>query len=173
MLAFNIKVNQLNKEDMDTKEDLVKDSVYKLLRISKMYSKIESMPIKVNDSETISTSEAHIIEAIGQGRSINVTQIADRFGVSKSAASQSVAKLEKRAFIVRRVANHGGREQVLSLTELGWMAFRAHEYFHGQDFNELVNGLNAFPLSQVAVLSVLIDSLEDIMDKRLLTYSNK
>lgn len=158
---------------MDAKHDLIKESIQKLLRIAHMYARIEAMPIPVNHSESVTTHEAHTIQAIGEERSVNVTQLADHFGISKSAASQTVAKLEKRGFLVRKAAPHGGREQLLVLTELGWLAFRAHEQFHGKDFKQLVDSLSAFPISQIATLSVLMEPLAEVMEKRLSTHSKK
>ncbi len=156
---------------MDTKEDLIKHAVQGLLRIAHLYARIEAMPIPVDDDNTISTREAHTIQAIGEGDAVNVTQVASHFGITKSAASQLVAKLEKRGFLHKRPAAHSNKEFELSLTELGECAFRAHEHFHGKDFVELVNSLSAFPISQIATLSVLMETLGGVMEKRLSRHS--
>ena len=111
---------------MDTKEDLIKHAVQGLLRIAHLYARIEAMPIPVDEDNTVSTREAHTIQAIGEGDVINVTQVASHFGITKSAASQLVAKLEKRGFLHKRPAAHSNKEFQLSLTELGDSAFRAH-----------------------------------------------
>ncbi len=55
----------------------------------------------------------------------------------------------------------------LSLTELGWLAFKSHEEFHGKDMPEVVKRLSAFSISQVATLSVLLETISGIMEKRL------
>lgn len=158
---------------MDTKEDLIKQTIYKLLRIAHMYSRIEAMPIPVSEEEAISTREAHTIQAIGVGDNVNVTQIAEHFGITKSAASQSIAKLEKRGFLTKTPAIHSNKELSLSLTELGWLAFRAHEQFHGKEFTQLVESLSSFPISQIATLSVLMETLGEVMEKRLSQHSDR
>lgn len=43
------KVKQLYYCVLDTKEDLIKQTIHKLLRIAHMYSRIEAMPIPVSD----------------------------------------------------------------------------------------------------------------------------
>lgn len=152
---------------METKEDLIKSTIRELLRIAHLYSRIEAMPIHVSEDLKVSTSEAHTIQAIGERETINVTRVADHFGITKSAASQMVAKLEKRGLLVKKPAAHSNKEFELVLTEPGWQAFHAHERFHGKDFARLVGSLSVFPISQIATLSVLMDTLADVMEKRL------
>jgi DNA-binding MarR family transcriptional regulator len=158
---------------MDSKEDLIKHAVHGLLRIAHLYARIEAMPISVDEKRSVSTREAHTIQAVGEGDSHSVTQLANHFGITKSAASQLVAKLEKKGFLLKRPAVHSNKEFTLSLTDLGWRAFRAHEYFHGKDFTELVNSLGAFPISQIATLSVLMETMGSVMEKRLSKHSGK
>jgi DNA-binding MarR family transcriptional regulator len=152
---------------METKEDLIKSTIRKLLRVAKMYSRIEELPIPVDEGLEVTTREAHTIEAVGENEPMSVTQVATYFGITKSAASQMVARLTKKGFLIKKQAVHSNKEFELSLTELGWQAFRAHERFHGGDKADLVERLSAFSLSQIATLSVLLESLESVMDQRL------
>lgn len=158
---------------MDTKNDLIKQTIHKFIRIAHMHSRIEAMPIPINEEESISTREAHTIQAIGAGGNVNVTQLAEHFGTTKSAASQLTAKLERRGLLVKKTAAHSNKELVLSLTELGWTAFHAHEQFHGKDFLKLVECLSTSPITQIATLSVLMETLGEVMEKRLSQRSQK
>ena len=158
---------------METKEDLIKSSIRDLLRIAKMYSRIEEMPIPVDEGVEISTREAHTIQAVGEHEGMNFTQVASHFGITKSAASQMITKLVKRDFLLKKQAVHSNKEFELSLTPLGWKAFRAHEQFHGKDMSDLVERLSAFSLSQIATLSVLLEALGSVMDQRLSQWSGE
>jgi DNA-binding MarR family transcriptional regulator len=157
---------------METKEDLIIVTIRQLLRITKMYARIEAMAIPVEEGVEVTTREAHTIQAIGEQERISVTQVADRFGITKSAASQTVARLVKRGFLIKRPAAHSGKEFELTLTALGWTAFHAHERFHGRDMAELVDSLSAFPISQIATLSVLLETLGGVMEKRISLHSS-
>ncbi len=157
---------------MDTKEDLIKDAVSKLIRIAHLYARIEAMPIAVDEETVVTTREAHTIQAIGEKTCANVTQVATHFGITKSAASQLVSKLEKKGFLRKRPAAHSNKEFELTLSELGWLGFKAHEHFHGRDFVELVNSLSGFPISQIATLSVLMETLSGVMEKRIARHSD-
>lgn len=152
---------------MDSKEELIKATIRELLRISKMYSRIEELPIPVDRDLEITTREAHAIQAVGESESMNVTQLAAHFGITKSGASQMVSKLVKKGFLLKKQSVHSNKEFDLTLTSLGWRAFRAHEQFHGQDLADLVERLSAFSLSQIATLSVLLEALGSVMERRL------
>lgn len=154
-------------DGMETREDLIKSTIRKLLRIAKMYSRIEALPIPVDEGLEVTTREAHTIQTIGENEPMSVTQVASNFGITKSAASQMVAKLTKKGFLIKKQAVHSNKEFELSLTKLGWRAFNAHEQFHGRDLLDLVDRLSAFSLSQIATLSVLLEALGSVMDKRL------
>lgn len=152
---------------METKEELIKSTIKQLLRIAKKYSAIEGLPVHVDGNIEITTAEAHTIQAVGEGEQMRVLDIAKHLGITKSAASQMVAKLIRKGFLEKRQSPNNSKEFPLSLTELGWQAFRAHERFHGKDWAELLNRLSAFSLSQIATISVLLEAIGGVMDERL------
>ena len=152
---------------METKEELAKSTIRQILRIAKKYSLIEELPISVDENVEVSTAEAHTIQAVGEGEQMRVMDVATYLGVTKSAASQMVAKLIKKGFLDKKQSPHNNKEFQLSLTELGWLAFHAHERFHGKDMADLVNRLSAFSLSQIATISVLLEAIGSVMDQRL------
>ena len=88
---------------METKEEMIISTIRQLLRIAKMYSRIEEMPIPVDEGLEVSTREAHTIQAVGDNEPMSVTEIAAYFGTTKSAASQMVSKLTKRGFLNKKL----------------------------------------------------------------------
>lgn len=170
---LDIMVKLLYDWPMETKEDLIKATIRDLLRIAKMYSRIEKMPVPVEEGVEITTREAHSIQAVGEDEPMSVTRLAANFGISKSAASQMVSKLVKRGFLLKKQAVHSNKEFELSLTAAGWRAFRAHERFHGGDLANLIECLSVFSLSQIATLSVLLEALGNVMEKRLSSRSKE
>ncbi len=152
---------------METKKDLIKATVMQLLKIARKHSHVEALPVPVTAEMSISTSEAHTIQAIGEHDQINITDLAGLFGYSKSAASQIVAKLSGKGFIEKNLAPNSNKEYQLSLTYLGWQAFKAHEQFHGHDMNHLVDKLEPFSISQIATISVLLESIDEVFEERL------
>ncbi len=152
---------------METKEDLIKATIREFLKVSDMYARTEEMPIPIREGQEVTTREAHTIQAIGENEPSSVTKVASYFGITKSAASQMVSKLTKRGFLLKKQSPQSNKEFELSLTPLGWEAFRAHERFHGKDMTDLIERLGAFSLSQIATVSVLLEALGGIMEQRL------
>ena len=152
---------------MEDKESLIRSAVQRLLRIANKYARSEMLPIRVSEEVEITTREAHTIQAIGEHKGMSVTDVATHFGVTKSAASQLVAKLSNKGFLTKTTAPHSNKELQLELTDLGWKAFEAHERFHGDSMTSLVQKLEAYPVQQIATLSVLLEAIGTIMDERL------
>ncbi len=152
---------------METKEELIISTIRALLRVAKKYARIEQLPVPVEKGVEITTAEAHTIQAVGEDEGMRVLDVATFFGVTKSAASQMVARLVRKGFLEKRTSDHNNKEFQLFLTQSGWRAFQAHERFHGKDLAGLVNRLSAFSLSQIATISVLLEALGAVMDERL------
>lgn len=158
---------------METKEELIKVTIRRLLRIARMCARVEELPIGVDEGVEVTTAEAHTIQAIGEQERMRVVDVATYFGISKSGASQMVAKLIKKGFLDKKQSPHSNKELQLSLTPLGWRAFDAHERFHGKDMADLMERLGAFSLTQIATISVLLEALGSVMDERLSQQSKE
>jgi DNA-binding MarR family transcriptional regulator len=152
---------------METKEDFIKVMSRKLFRILNKHSRLEALPARFDEGVEVTHRELHAIQAIGENKRINITDLGACFGVTKSAASQMVSKLVKKGLVEKESSAHSNKELQLSLTDLGWRAFHFHERFHGDHMANLVDRLGAFSLSQIATTSVLLDVLESVVDERL------
>ncbi|MFO7596763.1 MAG: MarR family transcriptional regulator [Desulfocurvibacter africanus] len=152
---------------MESKEDLILATIRQLRGVAMKMARAEELPISVEKGLEVTTREVHTIQAIGNQKQMSVTDVAKAFSITKSAASQMVSKLCDKGFVEKKQAPHSNKEYQLSLTPLGWKAFEAHERVHGADREELVHRLSGFSLSQIATISVLLETLEEVMDKRL------
>ena len=148
-------------------EEPVKIVVGKLLRLLNKFARVEKLPIRIDGGIELTTKEVHTIQAIGEHKKINVTEVGAHFGVTKGAASQMVSRLVERGFVDKAVSAHSNKEFELTLTDLGWRAFRAHERFHGKDMDELVRQLQSFSPEQLQDVSSVLRLFETVMDKRL------
>lgn len=113
---------------MENTEEFIIATIRQFVRVARKYVDAENLPIPVESHGDISTREAHIIEAIGDTPEINITALAGQFGVSKSAA-QMITKLERKGFVDKSPAPHSNKEYILTLTDLGWRGYAAHERF--------------------------------------------
>ena len=148
-------------------QELKKKVINSLMQVTRKFAEVETLPIAVTDDVSVSTREAHAIESIGESRCINVTQIADHFGFTKSAASQLVSKLTRQGFVVKKQAGHSNKELQLSLTPLGWQAFEAHAKMHGMDLQQVLDTMESVEINVLIQLNELLVRLNSIMDDRL------
>lgn len=152
---------------METKEEIIRSAIRLIQRIAHQYARIEEMPLRIDEDGEVTTREAHIVQAVGEFDGMNVTGLANRFGITKSAASQMVSKLVRKGFVEKRQSPHSNKEFLLSLTERGRLVFDAHRRLHGREMDELIARLSTFSLSQIATLSVLLGVVGTTMDARL------
>lgn len=142
-------------------------TVRQFQRVAAKYARIEELPIPVEDGIEVTTREAHTIESVGSRQQMSVTDVANAFGITKSAASQMVSKLCDKGFLEKKQAPHSNKEFQLTLTPLGRKAFDAHARFHGEDKEALMERLRGYSLSQIATISVLLEAVGEVMDNRL------
>ena len=150
-------------------QELKKKLINNLMQVTRKFAEVETFPIKVTDKISISTREAHALESIGEKHCGNVTEIANYFGFTKSAASQLVSKLTKQGFILKKQASHSNKELMLSLTALGWQAFEAHAQMHGQDRERVLETMDNVDVDVLIRLNDLLCHFNGIMDERLKT----
>lgn len=144
------------------------DDVIRLFqRAASSYAQAEELPIQVNPSLMVSTREIHTIEAIGAKKLENVTSVAKQFGITKSAASQLVTKLEKKGLLKKLPSPTSGKELYLTLTELGWEASRQHEALHGKHRNALAQHLDGLPSEQLRAFCDITERFQHVIDARL------
>jgi len=139
-----------------------------LLRFVNRYNKLEKTPFEVDNGELLYPSEMNMIEAIGKGTGITVTQLCTAFGVTKGAVSQTVSKLEAKGYIQKDRNEAKAKEIMLSLTDRGQEIFEKHERFHrkmDQSLEQLIAGISKEKLA--AFREIL-----DLAGKHLDTYLN-
>jgi DNA-binding MarR family transcriptional regulator len=152
---------------METKNDIIREASQTLYRLLNKHSQLEALPVYLHDGIMITHRELHVIQAIGEKSPVNITDLGTHFGVSKSAISQMVSKLAAKSLIEKNLSSHSNKEFELSLTNLGSEAFQIHEKNHGEHMSDLINRLNAFSLTQIATMSVILETMENAVDERI------
>lgn len=164
-------VKQLYHYPMKKQETPIKDLLQKITQVLHKYERMEKLPLVVDAGEgtplTVSTKEVHTIEVIGDHQEINITDVAGHFGITKSGASQMIAKLEKRGLVERRQSAHSNKEYWLYLTRKGWAAYHAHERMHGEDREVLFEHLSEVPISDLKKTAQILGMFEQTLDARL------
>jgi DNA-binding MarR family transcriptional regulator len=98
-------------------------------RVVARLAALQQTPREYGTGVPLHGGEIHTIQAIGKSVGTNVTQLAERMGVTKGAVSQMVSKLVEKGMVRKARAQDNAKEVVLTLTELGRIGLRNHERF--------------------------------------------
>ncbi|WP_419781804.1 MarR family winged helix-turn-helix transcriptional regulator [Maridesulfovibrio sp.] len=152
---------------MSNKEEAIKHMTGRLMRIINKHLRIEGQPIPIADGVELRPGEVHCLQAIGLNEGSNLKSIANVLGVTKSAISQMVGKLEKRGFMRKERAPDNNKELLAYLTDSGWEAFRKHQEFHERHMQNLLQRLDEFSDPQLAGTSAILSVIETVVDERM------
>ena len=123
---------------------MVSDFITQFTIIANKFKELEKIPIDFGTGEMLYSSEIHTIDAIGD-KCETVTEISIRFGITKGAVSQVVAKLNKRGYI-KKVRNEAyNKEIILSLTDKGQKAYHSHKKLHKAMNDEIIKVFGSYP----------------------------
>jgi DNA-binding MarR family transcriptional regulator len=129
--------------------------------------KLDQMPKQFGTGRDLSHTEIHLIEIIGDGKDLGVTDIARLIGVTKGAVSQALNRLEKKE-LVRKQEDPDNRSKLLiSLTALGNMAYWAHKHWHETMDGGFIKYLEGLNTDQTGFLLDFLTRVEDFLQRRI------
>lgn len=102
------------------------------LRASKLLEQIKTSIPDWERVGTLTVTELHVIQSIGEQKQMNVTTIARNIGVTKSAISKITSKLMKKGLVERYQLQDNQKEVYFRLTSKGEKVFAVHEQFHSR-----------------------------------------
>ncbi len=131
-------------------------------RLIMQLRRLERTPRSFGAAGALTPGEIHTIDAIGCQDGMFMSELAVRLGVTKGAATQIASRLECKGLICRRSDPEDARAIIISLTELGIIAYQAHEQLH-QDFcHKLRSRLTS---QEIKVFVSCIEELCDVLEE--------
>jgi len=146
---------------------IVNNVIRQFQKVAGQYAQLEAMPIVINEEHMVSTREIHTLDAIGSRRLDTVSDVGKNFGITKSAASQLVSKLEGKGFLLKNHSPKNNKELQLVLTELGWEAYHIHEQLHGKERNALMAQLEQFPAEQLVIFKDMLGLFSKVIAQQI------
>lgn len=157
---------------MTTEKDIIKTIAFHLVRIMNKHSFLEELPVHFSADVVLTPREIHSVQAIGEHERINVKEFGAYFGITKSAASQMIARLSAKGLVKKENRDGNNKDLFLSLTESGWKAFNAHEDFHDKHMADLTRHLSSkFTDAEMSKASELLAIIENVLDKRISKFA--
>lgn len=102
---------------------------------------IEEKALTASEYKDISGNDMHILEAVGNGESRNMSAVAASLNVTVGTLTIAVNNLVKKGYVVRQRSTADRRVVLLSLSEKGLGAFLHHQQFHEEMVQALVADL--------------------------------
>jgi DNA-binding MarR family transcriptional regulator len=101
-----------------------------LIRVINKFHALDKIPRDFGTGEKLYMPEIHTIGAIGKTPGMNITEVAEKMGVTKGTISPVVTKLAKRKYVLKFKGGDNKRDILLQLTPKGQIAYHGHEMFH-------------------------------------------
>jgi len=112
----------------------VVDLIY---RAHRLLSRMEQQPRDYGTGRKLFASEIHTLACVAENPHVNLTGLADRLGVTKSAASKFVRKLLASGYIEKTRLEGNAKEVLFRATAEGEKAARGHARFRERTFGRL------------------------------------
>eukprot|EP00831_Metopus_contortus_P013992 TRINITY_DN15739_c0_g2_i1.p1 TRINITY_DN15739_c0_g2~~TRINITY_DN15739_c0_g2_i1.p1 ORF type:complete len:231 (-),score=29.67 TRINITY_DN15739_c0_g2_i1:366-1058(-) len=156
---------------MTLKQDTRIQMYERLRRIVEKHAVAEERPFRLSDTVALSPREVRTIEFLKQIGPFNVTNVADHFQFTKSAASQLVNRLVKRGLVCKEMSPHSDKEYHLSLTEEGLEAYRLVQTMDRQRLETFLGKIDGFTRQEVETAGTVLEAVERMMDERIERFS--
>ena len=126
------------------------------------YSQLEKNQHLIKDSVSLNTAEVHTLVSIAQNQPINLVGLAKLRGISRSAVTQMIAKLEGKGLLIK-IPNKSNRQEILlSLTSAGQKIYRLHQKQHAYLEKQVMGVLQAYPQDFLMNLEALMADLKQV-----------
>jgi DNA-binding MarR family transcriptional regulator len=102
------------------------------IRILNRMNVDEKNPKDFGSGDLLHCSEIHSIMAIGRHPDINITNLSRLLGISKSAISQMMTKLERKRLVEKNRDPKNEKEILCRLSPRGTIAYLGHEQHHAR-----------------------------------------
>lgn len=150
-------------------EDLLKDIIPMFLKVNNKLSQVQKQVITLPNDVKISTASLHLLEAIEKYKKANSSILASNLGVTKSAVSQQIKKLEENQLIKRQFVPHNRKEVYFDLTSQGFETLEMHNLLHKSLYQEILSNLTDFSDDQ----GKTIEKILNIIGEEITKYQDK
>jgi len=148
---------------MNQKPDLLKLSEVWIRILNKMDAD-EKVPKDFGSGDLLHCSEIHTIMAIGKNPGINVTNLSRLLGISRSAISQMMNRLQKKGLVEKHRDPDNDKEILLRLSPKGTIAYLGHEQHHARIYARMHRNLGDLSDEEFSLILRFLSAMEETID---------
>lgn len=126
---------------------------------------IENKPRDFGTGDSMYSSTIHTLVQIGKNPGINLTNLAERLDISKSAVSKFIQQLLELKLITKSKDINNRKEVIFYLSEKGVIAYNGHESFEKNFFSVIENNVDVLTESEKNVFINFLMSLVEELKK--------
>ena len=139
----------------------------KIIRIANKISRAINEPHYCGTEDLLYASEIHVIDVIGRYPNINVSEVAEKLGIGKSAIPKIIKKLTAKNMVSRHTPPENKKMVQLQLTEKGKIAYKAHLKFHEKFDRNLIKRFTNCTQEEYAFFDRFTIAIEEEVDSIL------
>lgn len=128
---------------------------------------IEEKSLKNTQFTDLSITEIHTIEAIGLDRSRTMGEIAHDLRITVGTLTTAITKLIKKGYVERKRIEEDRRVVLVNLTESGQKVFDAHNIFHKEMIDEILENVQGDDLK---VLTNALSEVSKFFEKKYQSF---
>lgn len=125
-------------------------------------SKLEEQALAAGLGNTVSVTEIHIIEKIGDMAPVRMSEVAKALGVTLATLTVACDKLQAKELVRRTRAQDDRRVVLVTLTDKGYAAYTYHKDFHERMIGSILETLSP---EQTAVLGQSLEKMQEFLAK--------
>ncbi len=148
----------------------MKKVINEFMEVSNIYmeliDKTEKVKREFNGIE-LYPSEIHTLVFIKDNDEINMTQIAQKLGVTKGAIFKIIQKLERKELLSRYKKTSNNKNTYFKLSEKGLLACQGHEKFHEDFFGEPTEEFYKFVIKNEETILKMYEFTKDYLLKHI------
>lgn len=143
-----------------------------LLKISEAWIRVlnkmeahERSPKDFGSGDLLHCSEIHTVMAIGKNPDINLTNLSQLLGITKSAISQMVSRLAKKDLVEKHRDPANDKEVLIRLTPRGTIAYLGHEQHHAKIYARMQQNVGDLTEDELALILRFLAAIETTVDE--------
>jgi len=135
------------------------------IRILNKMDANEKCPRDFGSGDMLHCSEIHTMMVIGKRPDISITDLAAALGITKSAISQMISRLEGKNLVEKRRSPDNEKGILLRLSPRGTIAYLGHEQYHAKIYARMQEKLGDMSPEQFRFIAKFLGAIEETADE--------
>lgn len=141
-----------------------KDIYITAYRLINKYNAKTKQPKTFGTTDTVSGAEAQVLDVVAHEQPVIASRIAASLGITKGAVSQTLAKLEKKALIVRAPSEESGGMVMIRLSQAGQEILTNYYAYRDCRLRKVIAAAQALPPESAALVFSMLEAFEEALD---------